>query len=226
MNETLKQIKQIEDQIEDALWTFETAGENSQALSAYQEAETRLEALSIGAGEADYTEYQRVLAYCLMRQGNILRQSGQNQEALALSEREIAAARGCGDPITLARSLMSNGINQIVAGRVNQGIGLLDEARSLFEMGDSYDHKQGLGWYWVVQADLINAGLLAGGPPEVIDAADQALALLLPIENWPGIARSYAARALARERSGNLTAAQADRAAQHKAEGKIGPGGV
>lgn len=93
MNETLMQIKQIEDQIEDALWTFETAGENSQALSAYQAAETRLEALGISAGEANYTEHQRVLAYCLMRQGNILRQSGQEQEAMALSEREVAAAR-------------------------------------------------------------------------------------------------------------------------------------
>jgi len=226
MTETRTQIKQIEDQIEDALWSFETGGENSKALIAYQDAETSLERLGILIGDPAYNEYQRVLAYCLMRQGNILRQSGQPERALALSEREIAAARACGEVITLARSLMSNGINQIVAGRVNQGIGLLDEARSLFEMGDSYDHKQGLGWYWVVQADLINAGLLAGGPPEVIDAADQALSLLLPIENWPGIARSYAARALARERSGNLTAAEADRAAQHKAEGKIGPGGV
>ena len=225
MNETIMQIKQIEDQIEEALWNFETAGENRQALSAYQEAETRLEALGISVGEADYTEYQRVLAYCLMRQGNILRQSGQNQEAMALSEREIVAARACGDPITLARSLISAGANIIVAGKVEQGMGLFEEARSLFEKGDSYDHRQGLGWYWILQADLINASLVAGQPSAVIEAADRALAILLPLENWPGVARSYAARAQAHEHSGNLAAAKSDRAAQREAEGKIGPEG-
>ena len=225
MNETIMQIKQIEDQIEEALWNFETAGENRQALSAYQQAETRLEALGISAGEADFAEYQRVLAYCLMRQGNILRQSGQNQEAMALSEREIVAARACGDPITLARSLISAGANIIVAGKVEQGMGLFEEARSLFEKGDSYDHRQGLGWYWILQADLINASLVAGQPSAVIEAADRALAILLPLENWPGVARSYAARAQAHEHSGNLAAAKSDRTAQREAEGKIGPEG-
>jgi len=223
MTETRAQIGQIEDQIEEALWSFETGGDNRSALAAYQEAETSLQALAIQAGDTDYAEYQRVLAYCLMRQGNILRQSGQIQEALALSEREIAAAWACGDSITLARSLMSNGINQIVAGWLTGGMELMEEARSLFAMGDSYDHRQGRGWCWLTQADLINAGLLAGGPPGVIEAADRALEILLPIENWPGVARAYEARALARERSGNQPAAKADRLAQRQAESRIGP---
>lgn len=223
MTETLAQIKLIEDQIEEALWAFEIEGDNRKALAVYQEAESELEALGIRDGDPEYTEYQRVLAYCLMRQGNLLRQAGQADQALALSEREISAARACGEVITLGRSLMSNGINQIVAGKVVTGSEMLDEARGLFESSDSYDHKQGLGWYWIIQADLINAGLTSDGPPEAIEAADRALALVLPIENWPGVARAYQARALARESSGNHAAAQADRAAQREVEKKINP---
>lgn len=211
MDEIPTQIKQLQEQIENALWSFEMAGENSQALAVYQDVETQLEALAISPGDPDYAEYQRVLADCLMREGNLLRQLGQPQEAMALGERELVAARACGDPITTARSLMSNGSNHILAGRVETAMGSLEEARSLFERGNSHDHRQGLGWYWILHADLINAGLIAGGPPEVIEAADRALAILLPIENWPGIARAYQARAVARERSGNLTAASADR---------------
>ena len=56
----------------------------------------------------------------LMRQGNILRQMGKSGQALALSEREIAAARASQNGITLARSLMSNGTNQIVAGQAGK----------------------------------------------------------------------------------------------------------
>jgi tetratricopeptide (TPR) repeat protein len=218
------QITQIESQIETALWSLETAGELGPALSAYQQAETRLEALAIQPADPLYAEYQRVLAYCLMRQGNLLRQMARPQKALSLSQREILAARASGDSIALARSLLSNGINYLVAGEQEEALGLLDESRTLFEQGDSYDHQQGLGWYWILQADLINAGLIAGDPAAVIAAADRALALLLPLENWPGVARSYAARALARERSGDLAAAQADRLAQGQYEAKIKPG--
>jgi tetratricopeptide (TPR) repeat protein len=221
MMETLEKIRQFEEQIEGALRSLEMTGKIEEALAAYQHVEAKLEALGITAGYPVYAEYQRVLAYCLMRQGNLLRQLGQPHEAMSLSEREIAAARASGDQITLARSLMSNGTNQLVAGHIERGVGLLDEARSLFESGDSYDHRQGLGWYWVLQADLLNAGLVPGETSVVIDAADRALALLLPIENWPGVARAYAARAQAHERQGDSTAASADQEARQRYEGMV-----
>jgi hypothetical protein len=142
---------------------------------------------------------------------------------MSLSELEIAAARASDDQITLARSLMSNGTNHIVIGKIEQGMELLEEARPLFESGDSYDHKQGLGWYWVLQADLMNAVLIAGGPSEVSETIDRALAILLSIENWPGVARAYAARAQAHERLGDSIAAAADREAQQQYESKIEP---
>lgn len=223
MIELPEKIKEIENQVEKALWGLELKDELDKAFVIYRDAELKLEELGISADSPDYAEQQRVLAYCLMRQGNLLRQMEKPQEALALGEREILAARASGDEITLARSLMSNGTNLIVTGGVERGLILLDEARELFEKGDSNDHRQGLGWYWILQADLAIAGLVEREPEEVIEMADHALASLKPIENWPGVARSYAARAKAHERQGNKEAALKDLQKQMKYESKIDP---
>jgi tetratricopeptide (TPR) repeat protein len=218
-----EKIKEIEDQVEKALWGLELQDEFDKALKIYQDAELKLEELGICADSPEYGEQQRVLAYCLMRQENLLRQMEKPQEALVLSEREIAAARASGDDITRARSLMSNGTNHIVTGGLEQGLLLLEEARELFESGDSYDHRQGLGWFWILQADLANAGLVKREPSEVIEITTHALDILEPIENWPGVVRAYAARAKANERLGNEEQAAKDRLEQKEYEGRIEP---
>lgn len=218
MTEITAAIKRCEGEIEAALASLEQSGQLNEALAAYRAVEAKLEALDLASEHLAYAEKQRVLAYCLMRQSNILRQIGQAQEAVELSEREITAARASGDDVTLARSLMSYGANRIVRGEVEQGLAFIEEARSLFESGDGYDHKQGLGWYWILRADLGNAGILPGEVSEVVDAAGQALAILLPLENWPGVARAYAARAQAHEALGDSNAAAADREAQSRYE--------
>jgi tetratricopeptide (TPR) repeat protein len=224
MIEIVETIKEIEKQIEKALWELEVHDELGKALEVYQGAEAKLEGLEITAENPAYKEQQRVLSYCLMRQGNILRQMEKPQEALALGEWEITAARASGDEITLARSLMSTGTNLIVNGDIERGLTLLDEAREIFERGDSYDHKQGLGWYWILQADLANTGLVKKGPDEVIEIATRTLAILNTIENWPGVARGYAARAKAYEMLGNEAEAAKDRQDQILSESKIEPG--
>src|SRR4030042_724999 len=187
-----EKIKAIEKQIEKALWDFELHDELEKALEAYLDGQVKLEALAIGEDDPAYAEQQRVLSYCLMRQGNILRQLKKPHEALALCEREMAAARASGDEITLGGSLMSIGINIIVSGEIERGSKLLAEARELFKKGASSDHTQGEGWTWIIQADLANAGLVEREPAEVIEIATQALEILMPIENWPGGGRTYA----------------------------------
>jgi tetratricopeptide (TPR) repeat protein len=224
MIEISEKVKEIENQIEKALWDFELHEELDKALEVYRGAEGKLDGLDITIENPAYGEQQRVLSYCLMRQGNILRQMQKPDEARALGEREIAAARNSGDGITLARSLMSNGTNYIVTGEIRTGLGLIEEARRLLEKGDSYDHKQALGWYWILQADLANAGLVKKEPAEVIEFATRALDILEPIENWPGVARAYAARAKAYESLGDEDRAAKDRQEQKVSENKIEPG--
>jgi tetratricopeptide (TPR) repeat protein len=221
MTEMSERIKEIEQQIEQALWDLEARDEIEKALEIYQNAESKLAALDLTLKDTAYAEQQRVLAYCLMRQGNVLRQMDKPEEALALSERELAAARASGDEIMLARSLMSNGTNYIITGKIEKGLALTQQACALFENGDSYDHQQGLGWYWVLQSDLANAGIITRQPSEIIATAGRALEVLEPIENWPGVARAYAARARAYESTGNQAEAAKDRKKQQYYESKV-----
>lgn len=213
-------IQQLEEKIDHTLWSLERRDDIDRALAVYRRVEAKLMSLDIPRNGPNYIQQQRVLAYCLMRQGNVLRQLGRPQEALALSQREITAARASGDDIALARSLMSAGVNHIVSGQIEQGRQMLDDASALFERGDSDDHQQGLGWYWIVQADLINGGVLEEAASEAISAATQALEILMPIENWAGVARAYAARARTHDAIGEAAAAAMDRKAQSTYESK------
>jgi tetratricopeptide (TPR) repeat protein len=224
MGKSDAEIKAAEDQVEKALWDLEVHDKLEEALDVYTQAEGKLTGLAIQPTDPDFPEQQRVLSYCLMRQGNILRQLGKPHEALLLGEREISAARLSGDEITLARALMSNGTNYLVAGEVDKGLQMLEEGRQLFENGDSFDHRQGLGWYWILQADLSNAGLVKKAPGEVIEIASRALSILQPLQNWPGVARAYAARAKAHASLGQEEAAERDRENQKLSEAKIEPG--
>ena len=223
MNNASEVIREIENQIETALHELELCEKLDRAFEAYRLSEAQLIGLDIGPNDPEYIDQQRVLSYCLMRQGNILRQLGKPEEALALGDREILAARLSRDDITLARALMSNGTNLIVAGKVDEGLNLIDAAKELFEKGTSYDHKQGLGWYLILQADLANAGLTKKDPAEVAKIATQALEILEPIENWPGVARAYGARSIACEKLGDHAAASQDKNHQKTAESKIDP---
>ena len=220
MSEPKSVFDQYEDRVENALWSYEVKGQLEDALNEYRAVETDLAALSISSDHVASSEGQRVLAYCLLRQSNILRQLGQIVEAQALSEREVAAARASGDQLTLARSLMSNGTNLIVSGKIEYGPSMVEEARTLFEVGDSDEFKQGTGWYWILQTDLGNTRLVALHTTDVVHAADQALTILTPLENWPGIARAYAARVQAYERIGDDAEAAADRQKQGYYEDK------
>ena len=98
----------------------------------------------------------------------------------------------------------------------------MEEARELFEQNTGDDFTQGLGWYWILQADLAHAGITRKKPAEVIAFADTALHLLLPIKNWPGMARAYQARAQADKNLGNLKAAADDSTEQAKYQALIG----
>ena len=118
---------------------------------------------------------------------------------------------------------MSVGANLIVGGKPERGLRHLQEARSLFESNTTYDHRQGLGWHWILKADMMNAGLIPGDPPVAIEAANCALKILTPLENWPGTARAYCARAQAHESLGNLEVAEADREEQRHHESRTEP---
>lgn len=214
MSELSEEVSHIEDEIEEALWALDVPGDVERALAVYRQAEQKLQALDLAADHPTYAAQQRVLAYCLMRQGNVLRHLGEPEQALALGRRELAAASASGDDVQWGRSLISNGTNHVVAGAVSQGLEMMEQAHALFASGDSHDHQQGLGWYWILQADLANGGITTRKPGDVITLADRAIAILKLIENWPGVARAYAARANAHDALGDGHQAARDRSEQ------------
>jgi tetratricopeptide (TPR) repeat protein len=216
MDDVIEKINAYEKEIDSALETYEHTENLDEALLVYQKVESNLLALDLQPHDPAFSRWQAVLAYCLLREGNILRQSGQPQEAIQLSEREIAAARNSGNDITLARSLMSLGTTLVAQGDLERGIPAIEEARHHFENGDTYDHQQGLGWYWVLRADIANAGLQQVDPKEVLTYSDNAIKILEQIENWPGVSRAYAARAVAHEKMGDTVVASEDRVNQEK----------
>lgn len=216
MKDLTDQIQIYHEQIDTALENHEKNGQLDLALQVYKQVEINLSALHISPTDPPYKQQQAALAYSLMRQSNILRQQGDSDQALMISQREIQAARNAGDDISLARSLMSYGATLVAMGQVEEGLDSVDEAYSIFAQGESYDYRQGCGWYWILRADIANAGLQELPPEQVLHFADHALSFLESIENWPGVARAYAARAIAYERLGDHAAASADRQAQDR----------
>ena len=122
MDNIVDTISSYEQEIESALESYEQNENLGVALQVYQTVESRLLDLDLPPDHPAYPRMQAVLAYCLLREGNILRQSGQPQEAMLVSEREIAAARNSGDGITLARSLMSYGTSLMGQGNLDGGM--------------------------------------------------------------------------------------------------------
>ena len=213
-------IKTLENKIESALTDHETQGALEEALLVYSTAETELERLRLAVSDPSYPDHQRVLSYCLLRQANIRRQQGEMALSRTLGERSIAAAESSRDKIALARSLLAHGPTNILLERVEAGVQNLEDAYALFSSGDSPDHRQGVGWYWLLRADLMNAGFLEGPPDEILSAAKHALDALLPIDNRIGIARAYHAMAAAYTTLGDTDAAAHAQANLAKLESK------
>lgn len=211
------QIQAIEAELEQVLHEYEQAEDLETALKHYWILEERLLALEIPPEGALFQAQQRVLAAVFMRQANILRQFGRGEKAAEVSICELEAARNSGDDLTLARSLISYGATLIFSGDIEPGLQYMEEARQAFSRKDSFDYRQGLGWYWILRADLANAKVIEGGAQEALEAASQAIGLLEPIENWPGVARAWAARAIACEVLGDQSGMESAHQAQREA---------
>lgn len=220
-DEALSIINHCQTQLDSALTHLEQEGRLDEALEIYGTVEAQLNRLNLDVNHPHYRDKQQVLAYCLLRKGNIVRQYGKIKEAITIGEKELIAAQAARDTITLARTLMSVGSTLLSAGEIETGLAKIEEARLLFEQGKNYDYKQGLGWYWILQGDIANAGLRNVKPEQIIEFANSALDILAPIENWPGVARAYAIRAKAYEDLGMLLETEADRAKQAEYEALV-----
>ena len=185
-------------------------------MGLYETVAANLEGMETDPQSPDHAERYRVLSYAYLRMGNVLRQLGRQDEALESGEKELACARSSGDDLTLARTYMNFGATLLTSGEVAKGLDSIERSRPLFEAGEGFDFEQGLGWYWILKAELGMVGLTAAGPEDQLGYLDTALEILLPIENWAGVARAYELRARVHESQGRDAAAATDR--KHQSE--------
>ena len=176
-----------------------------------------MDALGLRRGDASYKDTQRLRAYLYLREANALRALGQNAEAAPLGEKELSAAMASGDGLSIARAMFSLGTTCMVNGQSERGLKLLDQARPMFEHHDDLEHRQGLGWWYIVQADSVLAGLIDRPLEAALECAQTALEILRPLDNWPGVARAHAARARAYERLGDTRLASVAHSAERMA---------
>jgi len=215
-------LGELEARTETALGSLEQAGRWDEALAIYQTAGAEVEALGLKRGHPVYRAARRLRVYLYLREANALRALGRQPEAAPLAGQELSAALASGDRLSIARAMFSLGSTCLANGEVERGLKLLADARPMFEHSDDAEHRQGLGWWYIIQADIGNDGLITASPEQSLAAADQALAILRPLENWPGIIRAHAARALAHDRMGDAAAAKVARAAAMMAEAMLG----
>lgn len=214
-------LQDLERRVDAALGTLEQDNQWAEALAHYHAAGAEVDALPIPKTDPAYRPSRKLRAYLYLREANALRALGRPTEAEPLADLELDAAMASGDRLTIARAMFSLGASCVANGQMARGLKLLEDARPMFEHGPDADHQQGLGWWHIIQADLSNSGLHQPDPAYALENAHHALALLRPLENWPGIARAYQARAKAYAKQGNVTGERMAEAAAAAAQAKL-----
>ena len=223
MTDLATELGELENSTEAALGSLEQDNRWEEALEIYRAAGARVDTLLQGLARADplYRPARKLRAYLYLREANALRALGRETEAAPLGELELSAAMASGEGLSIARAMFSLGATCLVNGQPERGLQLIEQSKAMFEHVDEPEYKQGLGWWYVIQADLSAAGLMATTAEYALECAQTALTLLRPLNNWPGIARAHAARAQAYDRLGDTRAAQVARAAEQMAAAMV-----
>ncbi len=211
------QLRELEERTDAALGSLEQNNQWAEALAIYQAAGAEVDGLAIPKTDPAYKEAQRLRAYLYLREANALRALGRPAEVEPLAYRELDAALASGHSLSIARATFSLGASCLANGEIERGVKFLNDSRPMFEHQDDFEHRQGLGWWYIIQADIGNAGIVSQTPAETLKHADTALEILRPLENWSGVVRAHAARAKAHERLGDAESARVARAAEQMA---------
>lgn len=182
-------LRAIENTIEHVLHTYEQRGHQARALAEYEGILGTLDTLS------PTSEVSRLRAYALMRAANVLTELERHREAAHQAAAALAAAHQSGDDIALGRAQMALAAAKLGSQQVAAGLDHLRHAATIFAEGESEEHRQGLAWVHILQAEVRALGLVESDPREVVERAEQALALLRPMTDWAGIDRAHAVRA-------------------------------
>lgn len=219
---TVELLESCEKEMEEVLQKYEQRNLYHQALEGYLDLEKKILPLIGSMNPEGVHNAYKILAECYLRQGNMYRSLGRQEDAEKCSRKEFECAQLSGNSISVAQSIFSKAVTKLSQREMAEGLGLLEEARKLFASGDTFDHIQGVGWYWIILADIGNAGITDESPKEIIQYSEHALEKLLPIKNWRGVSRAYLARSKAYQKLGEEKLAERDRQLASEYEFKKG----
>jgi tetratricopeptide (TPR) repeat protein len=208
----------LETRTDQALGQLEQDGRWAEALEIYRAAGEEADALAIPKDHAAYQQGRKLRAYLYLREANALRALGRHAEAVVLGDKELSAAIASRHRLSIAQAMFSLGSSCLATGETERGLKMLADSRPMFAHGDDDAHREALGWWHIIHADLVNSGVIAAPPEQALADAGSALNILRPLNNWSGIARAHAARAAAYVRLGREDFAQVARTAARMAE--------
>lgn len=221
-------LSEIEHRTEDALTALEQAERWDEALEVYRAAGEEVDNFVFSRKDPNekqaYREAKRIRSYLYMREANAYRALGRPQDAVKPSELSLETALASGDGISIARAMFSLGTTYMASGDKERGLKHFNDSKGMFEHATDEDHQQGLGWWYIIKADLRNKGYIEGPPQMALEAANKALELLRPLKNWPGVARAHEARAAAYDHMGDTHNAELARTAQKMAQEMVKAG--
>ena len=220
MGETSSSVlDECESLIEEVIWEGERHGEATGALANLDGVIERLRALKVADDPAVHCRRQGLLASAAMRQANICRQVP-DLDAAEAADRQALTAAETADDLSRGRCLLSMSGTAFASGRSDEGMDLLNTARSAFGSENGDEYRQGLGWSWILYAHVVNDGLVDADATGAVAAAARALGTLRAIGNWAGVSRASQAIATAEETLGESEAAERLRAtaALHEAK--------
>ena len=126
-------------------------------------------------------------AFLAVMQATVARFGGELDAALALAKRGVTIAQRFGDRNFLAMAIHTEGLVHIAAGRVTEGMPLLDEAMTSVVAGELGDYFTGAIYCNVIEACLLLADVRRAG--EWSEAARAWCETIPPESPFPGICR-------------------------------------
>ena len=126
-------------------------------------------------------------AFLAVMQATVARFGGELDAALALAKHGVTIAQRFGDRNFLAMAIHTEGLVHIAAGRVTEGMPLLDEAMTSVVAGELADYFTGAIYCNVIEACLLLADVRRAG--EWSEAARAWCETIPPESPFPGICR-------------------------------------
>ncbi|MGY5859400.1 MAG: hypothetical protein RTU63_08515 [Candidatus Thorarchaeota archaeon] len=182
-SDALGRIRDIENSIEDALWTSVQDEDYKNALEKYKIAKRDLESLEIDNPD-DQKERKRVLSYCLMRINDAMGHLEQSEGSDKRAEESLRLAEESEDRVQILRSKLAIGVNYLNHGDLGKAESYFtDIILQTQDETDNHDVIQVYGWTLIVRVNILLGKSLNNQAKEL---ALQSLGVLSGIKNYAG----------------------------------------